>query len=93
MARTPLAGAATRDSLNPCRDEPIYEKTIALPLGYVFTARARPSSISRTAIRLLPWALVAMAPAGRTSKIAQSVATRIFAAREHRCSEITATAA
>ena len=57
--------------------EPIYEKTIPLPLGYVFTARARPSTIRRTAIRLLPWALVAMAPAGRGSKIAQSVAKRL----------------
>jgi hypothetical protein len=57
--------------------EPIYEKTIALPLGYVFTARARPSSIRRTAIKLLPWALVAMAPAGRTSKFAQSMAKRL----------------
>ena len=57
--------------------EPIYEKTIALPLGYVFTARARPSSIRRTAIKLLPWALVAMAPAGRTSRVAQSLAKRL----------------
>ena len=57
--------------------EPIYEKTIALPLGYVFTARARPSSIRRTAIRLLPWAIVAMTPAGRALKIAQSVAKRL----------------
>lgn len=57
--------------------EPIYEKTITLPLGYVFTARARPSSIRRTAIRLLPWAIVAMTPAGRGSKIAQSVAKRL----------------
>lgn len=57
--------------------EPIYEKSIPLPLGYVFTARARPSSIRRTAFKLLPWALVAMAPAGRGSKIAQSVAKRL----------------
>jgi hypothetical protein len=57
--------------------EPIYEKTVLLPLGYVFTARARPSSIRRTALRLLPWALVAMAPAGRGSNISQSVAKRV----------------
>ena len=57
--------------------EPLYEKSFALPLGYVFTARARPSSIRRTAIKLLPWALVAMAPAGRTSRIAQSLAKRL----------------
>ena len=57
--------------------EPLFEKTFALPLGYMFTARARPSSIRRTAIKLLPWALVAMAPAGRTSRIAQSLAKRL----------------
>ena len=57
--------------------EPIYEKTIALPLGYVFTARARPSSIRRTAFRLLPWAIVAMTPAGRGTKVAQAVAKRL----------------
>jgi hypothetical protein len=57
--------------------EPIYEKTVTLPLGYVFTARARPSSIRRTALRLLPWALVAMAPAGLASKISRSVAKRL----------------
>ncbi len=57
--------------------DPIYEKTIALPLGYVFTARARPASIRRTALRLLPWALVVMAPAGRRSRVAQAVARRL----------------
>ena len=57
--------------------DPIYEKTIALPLGYVVTARARPSSIRRTALRLLPWALVAMTPVGRGSKIALLVAKRL----------------
>jgi hypothetical protein len=57
--------------------EPIFEKSIPLPLGYVFTARARPSTIRRTVFKLLPWALVAMAPAGRSSKIAQAVAKRV----------------
>ncbi len=57
--------------------EPIYEKTINLPLGYAFTARARASTIRRTAIKLLPWAIVAMTPAGRGSKIAQSFAKRV----------------
>jgi hypothetical protein len=64
--------------------EPIYEKTVPLPLGYVFTARARPSSIWKTAIRLLPWAFVAMAPAGRASRIAQSVAKRMSPLAKHR---------
>lgn len=64
--------------------DPIYEKTLSLPFGYVFTARARPSTIRRTAIRLLPWALVAMAPAGRGSKIAQSVARRVSPLAKYR---------
>jgi hypothetical protein len=57
--------------------EPIFERTIELPLGYTFTARARPSTIRRTAIRLLPWALYAAMPAGRGSKIALLVAQRV----------------
>ena len=57
--------------------EPIYEKTIPLPLGYSFTARARASTMRRTAIKLVPWALVAMLPAGRGAKIAMLVAKRI----------------
>jgi hypothetical protein len=57
--------------------EPIYEKTLQLPLGYTFTARARPSTIKRTAIRLLPWALYAAMPGGRGSKIALLAAQRL----------------
>ena len=57
--------------------EPIYEKTVQLPLGYVLTARARPSSIRRTVFRLLPWALVAMTPGGRPSRVSQAVAKRL----------------
>ena len=57
--------------------EPIYEKTIALPMGYVFTARASASTIRRTAFKLLPWALVAMLPAGRGTKVAMAVAKRV----------------
>ncbi len=58
--------------------EPIFEKTISLPMGYVLTARARPSTIRRTAIKLLPWALVFALPKGnRIGKIAIAAATRI----------------
>lgn len=58
--------------------EPIFEKTISLPLGYVLTARARPSTIRRTAIRLLPWALVFAMPKGnRVGKVALAVAMRV----------------
>lgn len=56
--------------------EPIFEKTISMPLGYVFTARARPSSVRRTLIRLLPWAMYAMLPPGRRARAALTIARR-----------------
>ncbi len=58
--------------------EPILEKTFELPLDYTLTFRATPRSIARTVIRLLPWAVVAMLPAGkRPARIATAVASRI----------------
>jgi hypothetical protein len=57
--------------------EPIFEKSIPLPLGYVFTARARPSTVRRTVLRLLPWAVYAMLPPGRRARLALSFAKRI----------------
>lgn len=58
--------------------EPLHEKTIELPLDYVFTFRARPSTVRRTVVRLLPWAVVAMIPAGgRRARIATAAARRL----------------
>jgi hypothetical protein len=57
--------------------EPVFEKTLALPLGYVVTARARPSTIRRTLFRLLPWAVYAMMPPGRRARIVMSIARRL----------------
>ena len=57
--------------------EPIYEKSFTLPLGYTFTARARPSTVHGTILKLLPWALVAALPAGRATKFATSAARRL----------------
>jgi hypothetical protein len=56
--------------------EPIFEKTISIPLGYVFTARARPSTVRRTVIRLLPWAMYAMLPPGWRARTALAIARR-----------------
>jgi len=56
--------------------EPIFEKSVALPLGYVFTARVRPSTVRRTVLRLLPWAAWAMLPPGRRAKLALLFARR-----------------
>ena len=57
--------------------EPIFEKTVSMPLGYVFTACARPSTVRRTVIRLLPWAMYAMLPPGRRARAALAVAKRV----------------
>jgi hypothetical protein len=58
-------------------DEPVFEKSINLPMGYAFTARARPSTVKRTVINLLPWALYAALPKGRVARIALFAATRV----------------
>jgi hypothetical protein len=57
--------------------EPFFERTVNLPLGYTFTARARPSTVRRTVIRLLPWALYAALPQGRASRIGLALAMRL----------------
>ena len=56
--------------------EPIFERTFSLPLGYSFTARARPSSVRRTILKLIPWAIVAALPDGRAAKLATAAARR-----------------
>ena len=58
-------------------DAQSFEKTISLPMDYVFVARIRPASVKRTAIRLLPWALVAMLPGKRQTKVASALARRL----------------
>ncbi|HYM14952.1 MAG TPA: hypothetical protein VEZ14_05295 [Dehalococcoidia bacterium] len=57
--------------------DPIFEKSVALPLDYVLTARARPSSVPRTVLRLLPWAVYAMMPPGRRARAAMWFARRV----------------
>ena len=57
--------------------EPIFEKSIDLPFGYSFTARARPSTIRRTALKLLPWALYVALPQGRVAGVALFAARRL----------------
>ncbi|HEY8172302.1 MAG TPA: hypothetical protein VIH21_04380 [Dehalococcoidia bacterium] len=57
--------------------EPVFEKSVDLPFGFVFTARARPSTVRRTALRLVPWALVLAVPSGRMTKFALIAAKRL----------------
>ena len=59
--------------------EPIFERDIEIkPIGYTFSVRARPSTIRRTMLRLLPWAVYAALPhGGRMSKVALLFATRV----------------
>jgi hypothetical protein len=56
--------------------EPYFEFSIPLPRDHVFTARARPATIRRTAVRLLPWALYAAIPPGKLSRFAFMAASR-----------------
>ena len=58
-------------------DEPVFEKSIEFkPLGYTLSFRARPSTIRRTVLRLLPWAMYIALPEGRAARLAFSVAKR-----------------
>lgn len=50
--------------------EPVFERSLSLPLGYVFVARVRPKTVARTTLRLLPWAAYAMLPTGRRARVA-----------------------
>ena len=56
--------------------EPYFEFSIPLPRDQVFTARARPATIRRTVVGLLPWALYAAVPQGRMSRISYALANR-----------------
>ena len=58
--------------------EPVFEKSIHVRLlDYTLTVRARPSSIPRTVLRLLPWAAYIALPEGRLSRMAGAVARRL----------------
>jgi hypothetical protein len=57
--------------------EPIFERSVGLPFGYVITARARPSTVRRTVLRLLPWAIFVALPGGRAKTIGAAIANRL----------------
>lgn len=58
--------------------DPIFEKSIDLkPIGFTLSVRARPSTVRRTVIKLLPWALYMAMPGGRMTKLAL-IAARKF---------------
>ncbi|MEX0751284.1 MAG: hypothetical protein WD359_10805 [Dehalococcoidia bacterium] len=58
--------------------EPIFEKSIEIkPIGFTLSFRARPSTVRRTVVSLLPWALYAALPHGRVSKVALLAARRL----------------
>jgi hypothetical protein len=58
-------------------NEPVFEASVKLPFGYALTARAHPSTVKKTLIRLLPWAIYVAMPQGRASKVALFAANRI----------------
>ena len=58
--------------------EPVFEKSIQVkPIGYTLSFRAHPSTIRRTVLRLLPWALYMALPEGRLAKVTYAVARRV----------------
>jgi len=58
--------------------EPVFEKSIEIkPIGYTFSVRLRPSTVRRTIVRLLPWAVFVALPQGRASKLAYFFANRL----------------
>jgi hypothetical protein len=57
--------------------EPFFEKNVEFrAIGYTFSFRARPSTIRRTFLKLLPWALYLALPKGRMSGVVHGVAQR-----------------
>jgi hypothetical protein len=58
--------------------EPVFERSFEIkPIGYTVSFRARPSTVRRTIVRLLPWALYAALPQGRGAKLALFAARRL----------------
>ena len=58
-------------------NEPLFETSVKLPYGFALTARVRPSTVKRTLIKLLPWAIYVAMPQGRAAKVALFAATRL----------------
>jgi len=58
-------------------NEPLFETSVTLPYGFALTARVRPSTVKRTLIKLLPWAIYVAMPQGRAAKVALFAATRL----------------
>ena len=57
--------------------EPVFEKSLNVkPIDYTITLRARPSTIRRTLVKLLPWALYIALPEGRIARMLFAVAQR-----------------
>jgi hypothetical protein len=64
--------------------EPIFEKSIGVPaIGYTLSVRARPSTIRRTVLTLIPWAVYIAMPNGRASRLALSLARRVSPLAKH----------
>jgi hypothetical protein len=58
--------------------EPVFEKSVEIkPIGYTLSVRLRPSTVRRTLMRLLPWAVFVVLPQGRAAKVAYFVANRL----------------
>lgn len=62
---------------DPCRPEDApFEVSVPLPYNYALSGRIRPSTVRKTALMLLPWALWYVLPQGRLRLIAFGAASR-----------------
>ncbi|HEX5480060.1 MAG TPA: hypothetical protein VFY79_10115 [Dehalococcoidia bacterium] len=58
--------------------DPVFEKSLTIkPIDHVITVRARPATIRRTLLLLMPWALYIALPEGKLARMAFSVARRV----------------
>jgi hypothetical protein len=58
--------------------EPVFEKSLTIkPIDHVITVRARPATIRRTLLMLVPWAVYIALPEGKFARMAFSLAKRV----------------
>ena len=65
-------------------EQPVFERSLHIrQIDYTITVRARPATIRRTVLRLLPWALFIALPEGRMSRVALAAARRVSPLSRH----------
>jgi hypothetical protein len=55
----------------------LVQASIPLPFNYAFTARLKPSTVKKTALMLVPWAIYMVLPKGKARQVAFVAASRV----------------